>query len=267
MSAFETSTIQIENLEHFEKALNEADPHHHERRFWRGQKDCSWGLQPGVFRAPRHYHESTLLRDFRLRAETLTERPPLREDYVGWINFAQHYGLPTRLLDWTVNPIVGLFFAVWDDQKEEHDGALWSLDAAGLNEAQKGRRGLLLPDDQDVVAMVMAAFGSGAHAAPLPSVLAFAPFESDVRMVAQRSSFTIHGDDADLAELDVVKGRLLKWKIPHDSKGFLRRRLRAIGVSRSTVFPDLAHLADDLRLFYDEFQYIEKLLRDRGEVS
>lgn len=268
MAALETSDTRIVNLESFEKAMEEVDPHHLQRLFWRGQKECSWSLQPGVFRDPRPYNESALLWDFLLRGTPRTERALLRDDYVGWIHLAQHYRLPTRLLDWTLNPLVGLFFAVWDDLEDKHDGALWSLDAAGLNEAQNGTRGLFLPHQQPVFDMILTAFGQPRVATdPLPSVVALGAFESDMRMVVQQSAFTIHRDETDLRSLDAAKPFVRRWIIPHDSKGFLRRRLRAIGFSRSALFPDLEHLAGDLRLTYDEFQTIGKLLRERGEAT
>ncbi|MDJ0784846.1 MAG: FRG domain-containing protein [Desulfosarcinaceae bacterium] len=45
-----------------------------------------------------------------------------------WLSGAQHYGLPTRLLDWTCSPLVAMHFATANIDKSDVDGAIYLLD-------------------------------------------------------------------------------------------------------------------------------------------
>lgn len=47
------------------------------------------------------------------------------------VSLAQHYGLPTRMLDWSFNPLIAAYFATSGDDTE--DAAVWALDANALN--------------------------------------------------------------------------------------------------------------------------------------
>ncbi len=55
-----------------------------------------------------------------------------------WISLAQHYRVPTRLLDWSENPLVALYFAVEVDEDSngaQVDGRVWALNPLQLNQS------------------------------------------------------------------------------------------------------------------------------------
>lgn len=88
--------------------------------FFRGQSDEAWNINPSVFRQGHLNHEHELIHD------AIRKSP--KELAKGLTNFErltklQHYGLPTRLLDVTENPLVALYFAC--EHNPDHDAAVY----------------------------------------------------------------------------------------------------------------------------------------------
>lgn len=91
-------------------------------RLFRGQSNFDWGLVPGVYRDNLFYSERLLIN------EALHRYPIEFENYDKFSALVkmQHYGLKTRLLDFTENPLVALYFAC-AEKNEDNDGALFIL--------------------------------------------------------------------------------------------------------------------------------------------
>lgn len=116
-----------------------------QQTWYREQVDRGWPLVPSAMRKAGWFPaEGDMLKLFRQEAAGRTGMSPTHE--WDWVCLAQHHRLPTRLLDWSTNPLLGLYFAAEFDEggASDAEGGLYSLDPAALNERSLGSPNILL---------------------------------------------------------------------------------------------------------------------------
>ena len=243
----------ITDVPSLNEAISEAKSEFSGQVWWRGQRDYAWPLQPSLFRTQKEYDERSGVLRFQQRAVSRHRDVPLASDRSNWLFLMQHYRLPTRLLDWTESPLIAAFFACEIDECHlrypasipDPDGALFALSPYKLNENQAGKLGLLMPEDEETTAAIAPAFDEDAE--QVDKVIAVRPAEVDVRLMVQISEFTLNGHDVALEALDHSDDFLIKFRIAQQSKLQLREELKFLGIRLSSIFPDLEHLAEEIR--------------------
>lgn len=94
-------------------------------RCYRGQSDLNWELKPSVMRGLRPEAESQIFSE--LMVEAPSDFSSDRSMFDKLVR-AQHYSLPTRLLDVSLNPLVALYFACNEEEHHDKDGVVQILD-------------------------------------------------------------------------------------------------------------------------------------------
>ena len=190
---------------------------------FRGQNN-DLPLLPKIARSNRKSNpldkESAMLSELKIRGGVYRDLSLL--DTWGLLTLAQHYGLATRLLDWTRNPLVAIWFACKEVAYEDSPHVYillphWDIDF--LN-----RKELPNPDDHFGISILR-------------------PQMEDARVIAQDGWFTVHsvsrkyGKFLPLGELAHHAEGMVK--ISTNSKGTILRDLDTLGISYQTIFPDL----------------------------
>lgn len=218
----------------------------HSGAFFRGHSSERYELVPSLLRAQRHPDtEHNLYHECFARANHLLSR-----DATSWerLAFFQHYGIPTRLLDWTESLGVALYFAVSQTPQRPH---LWIMNAFRLNKSNScaSRSRILLagldpiPDYHDCFISVE---GRLNWPFKLPTFLQI-PWTTE-RLRAQSGFFSFHPSAEPMNQ--VCPKYLRRVEIPEEAVPGALRFLDLAGINHHTVFPDFVGLAGFMRRRY-----------------
>jgi len=169
----------------------------------------------------------------------------------------QHYGLPTRLLDWTEGMLFALYFSIREitTDKESFSPCIWMLNPWWLNEKTTRKRELYyshFPKEERASQRAVSPYLQEKRLPPYP--IAVLPPHIDKRIVAQKSVFTIHGRKLDgFADLCSVHrdAQLAKFRLHQSKSDIFKDDLITAGITETSVFPDLEGLAREIKREYD----------------
>lgn len=242
------------NLPTYSTAIVNSTRHFEEKMlWWRGQSRVSWNLHPSIYHKGLAPNETYMAVQFRNQARVRHSDVPDYNDGPSWLFLMQHYGLPTRLLDWTFSPLIALYFAVRDSTADDEDAVVWGLMPTALNNHQVGVNSILgtgSPKSRPVFSNV---WSNPAEKVEAPNILAINTQHIDIRQMIQASEFTIHGSETRINDLPDADQFLVSITLPATSKPAYRQILKLLNITESYLFPDLEHLAKQIQsLRYSE---------------
>lgn len=241
----------------FADAWSEDLQRHRSRSAFRGLSDANYRLESTLIRLGGNYAELErhLLRNFRKYAH---RRVVERDSLWHWLAVAQHYGLPTRLMDWTYSPFAALHFATADIDKFDRDGVVWGANYLRTHQLVPDALAVqLLREGANVFTVEMLSQGVQSleqldALCPRPFALFLEPPSIDDRIINQFGFFSILSDphiamDDWLAE---HPGLARKIVIPAALKWEIRDKLDQSNVTERVLFPGLDGLTAWLKRHY-----------------
>lgn len=234
-------TSVIEYLE----VIKNFDEVHISQWIYRGVKKSSYNLTPTLFRmelppfSDWMSFETYLLDSFKIEGAPYFKNS--NSEKLDLMVIAQHHGLPTRLLDWTIKPLVALFFATEDYKEESDESAVWCLGFPSTNNCWG--EATRMDIRKDLVTICSEYQGDS------PFIF---PKHISPRIVSQGGCFTVHDFPENetpftpLEERNDNFGYLEKIVIPQADILKIQNELFDLGITHSYVFPDLDGISKKL---------------------
>lgn len=257
-------TVETTNPKNLTELLEYIEQYQKGREtvWYRGVNRSDYGLIPSIARSQKIKKESDVDElEKQIATSFLQRSPPFidRELHGPWkaMFFMQHYGIPTRLLDWSESPFVSLYFALANvsrnkRSKPDADVALWMCDPVLWNRTALSHitfKGGILNDTSEEVKAYSPEMNVEQKATQ--PVMIYGVHNSP-RIVAQRGVFALFGksmkgmekvfEEGDFPEKALVKIVISKEKIDD-----LMQSLFQKGFSESTIYPDLFGLSLEIR--------------------
>lgn len=258
------ATIETHNPKTFSEVLKCIEDFQavHNTSWYRGCGSDAHRLLPSLYRHPSKKTPDDLHKLERELSDRFVQRcPPFVsqsfEDEWERMFYMQHYGIPTRLLDWSESPFIALYFALTSCErgaknKVKSNAVIWMLN----------------PDDWNKNALKDISYAGGVLDSKREQVKSYSPnaelderknmpimihgTHNSVRIVAQRGMFALFGKsitsvDEVYSAQDMPNDILQKIVIDKSYVDEIAASLFRKGISDSTVYPDIYGLSLELR--------------------
>jgi hypothetical protein len=208
--------------------------------WYRGHPNAEFYLLASLLRYKNGLDkERRLYTDFKKFSDRIFQR---RESEWETLFEMQHYGVPTRLLDWSETFGVALFFAATYNQSHhrDKDAALYLLDPVALNKRSGPPEVIRVPEQEKDFSYTKIYWHHSPFAPTAP--IAVEPIFLNDRMLAQRGMFTVHHDRIEPLE-DTFPDAIKKVVLPNAAIPAALEFLELSNLNIYTVFPDLGGIA------------------------
>ncbi|PPD39906.1 MAG: FRG domain-containing protein [Methylobacter sp.] len=254
--------IEINSTAELIERLNNLPNHF----FYRGHANADWGLQSSLERIignkwsseeAKKFEELSFIQ-FKPKFHLYDNENVIPETKLAWLSIMQHYGVPTRLLDFTESPYVALYFALEAyDPHSNHDLAIFALDYKGImdcsighisskDEEFKETRSSVLEKQDEIFEKIVDRFS-------YDIIWIAEPKQLNARLDRQAGSFLLSGNRS-LKIQDVLDSKpyenvtMYKYRINHSLYTGIFALLRKMNITSKSLYGDLDGLARSIKM-------------------
>jgi hypothetical protein len=233
---------------------------------YRGHADATWHLQSSLERVigsgwsaeAAQKFEDLSIREFKSKFHLYDRENIQPTSKLAWLSVMQHYGVPTRLLDFTASPYVALYFALEAyDPHQSSDFSVFAIDYTALMEQSICKLSERNPSFQETRSSVFehsdTIFDEVVDTSGCDIAWIAEPRELNARLDRQAGSFLLSGNrdlriEEALDKPTYAEVEMTKFVIPHDLYTGVFALLRKMNITSKSLYGDLAGLAHSIRM-------------------
>jgi len=223
--------------------------------WYRGLASYKYKLIPNIYRLEYDEQlERNLTFSFKDKAKGFINWRDLND--FDWYFLMQHYGLRTRLLDWTEGSLIALFFSLKLGPKDNplYNPVIWMMDPLILNELTISKREIIRTEDNPqnpnyFLAKKYLEMNFEKSSNPISISSSY----TNERIIRQKGCFTMHGNQ----KKDILSvfrtnkcDKIASIQVNKNSRDRIIQELITSGISESTLFPDLEGLSREINFKY-----------------
>lgn len=233
---------------------------------FRGQSDANWGLQSTLERVlgdkwsseNARKFENHSLDTFKSKYHIYSGTEHIPKSKLSWLSVMQHYGVPTRLIDFTTSPYIALYFALETyDPLSGKDLSIFAIDYSSLMEAsiqhiknkdeQFTETKISIQGKQDEI------FDEVVDIYSYDIAWITEPIELNARIDRQSGTFLISGNlsktiDSIVSSNLYASCTMMKFVIPAALYEGIYVALRKMSINSKSIYGDLSGLAKSIRM-------------------
>lgn len=229
----------VKNVSEYLNVIFKLENQHIAQWFFRGHGDERFKLIPSLFRLDKsdsfsdwQQFEKYMMDSFMRESQPYLPVSPQTEQE--WLTVAQHHGLPSRLLDWSANPLVALYFAV-ENAINEKDGHVWCLGIISTNNCHPVSTVVARRINSEISNCIML------------------PRHITPRVINQSGCFSVHTNPLKYSEFvpfneqASIFNKFIKIDIKCEDKSDILNELYLLGVHKGFIYPDLDGLSQKIK--------------------
>lgn len=233
---------------------------------FRGQADADWGLQSTMERAigknwcveSAKRYETYALEIFKSKYHIYSGGEHFPKSKLSWLSVMQHYGVPTRLIDFSTSPYIALYFAMETyDPRSQKDFSIFAIDYTAIMEASlqhiRSADTKFLETRSSLSSKQDEVFDDVVDRYAYDIAWVSEPTELNARMDRQSGTFLVSGNLGKTIDSIVnlplyESAQILKLRISASLYEGVYVALRKMSINSKSIYGDLGGLAKSIRM-------------------